>query len=59
MIKNKKVNRYTVNTRRPNEEGKTYTVFNNLRLARISAKEMFRTNNLVSLQNFKRVKLPI
>ena len=58
-MKHSTVKRYTVNTKRPNEEGKTYNVFDNLKLARIFGREQFRANNLVSLLNFKRVKLAI
>lgn len=58
-MKKFRTKRYTVNTKRPNEEGKTYNVFENLKLARIFGREQYRANNLVSLLNFKRVKLPI
>jgi hypothetical protein len=59
MKKSKKIKRYTVTTLRPNPEGKTFSVFSNLKLARIFGREMYRANNFVALTNFKRVKLPL
>jgi len=51
--------RYTVNTKKANEEGKKFEVFNNLRAARKFARAMMRDNNFVSLLNFKRIPLAI
>lgn len=58
-MKHRKVKKYTVNTINKNEEGKKYTLFTNLKKARLFANEQSRNNNFISLLNFKRIPLAI
>tara|TARA_R110000851_G_scaffold305835_1_gene463988 strand:- start:5869 stop:6045 length:177 start_codon:yes stop_codon:yes gene_type:complete len=58
-MKNRTVKKYTVNTKNPNDEGRTYNVFTNLKEAREFGKDKLRANNFVSLLNFKRIPLAL
>jgi len=58
-MRHRTIKKYTVNTVRPNEEGKTYSLFTSLPKARAFGNEAKRANNFISLLNFKRVCLPL
>lgn len=58
-MKYRAIKKYTVNTKNPVEDGKTYKVFTNLKEARLFGILEKKANNFISLLNFKRIPLPL
>jgi hypothetical protein len=58
-MKRTAIKKYTVNTKTVVQDNKTFKVFDSLPKARTFAGEQLRSDNFVSLLNFKRIPLSI